>query len=99
MIYVLIHFLIHVDQYIPVLNKDRELRHSHVPVKMMHAGAAIVSAPMPWANQQAALENTLSERAAATGTDAVESMDFAGQIAEGVFVSTYRHLGCCARWE
>jgi hypothetical protein len=95
----LIYVLIYVDQYIAALDKYGELRHLHVPVEMMHAGAAIVSAPMPRTNQQAALQNTLSEGAAAARTDSVEGMDFAVQIAERVFVATYRDLGCCARWE
>ncbi len=94
-----VSLLLYVDQYIPAFHKDWELRHLHLPVETMHAGAAIVSAPVPWANQQTALQNTLAERPAATGTDPVEGMNFAVQIAKRVFVPTCRDLGRRARWE
>jgi hypothetical protein len=66
----------YVDQYIPVFDKDVEFRNPHIEVEVVHAGAAIVSPPMPRAHQQIALEDSLAERPAAARTDSVERVNF-----------------------
>jgi hypothetical protein len=62
-------------------------------VEMVDAGAAIVTPPMPGANDQIALQYALTERAAAAGADAIEGVDFAVEIAEGIWVTVHEHFG------
>jgi hypothetical protein len=66
---------------------------------MMDAGAAIVPAAVPGADEKITLEDALPEGPAAAGTDAVERVDFAVEIAECVGVTVDGHLGCGGRGE
>jgi hypothetical protein len=66
---------------------------------MVDSGAAVVAAAVPGTDQQMFLQNALSERPAAAGTDAVESMDFAVPIAESVFVIAQGDLCGGAGWK
>jgi hypothetical protein len=64
---------------------------------MMDAGAAIVPAAVPGADEKVALEDALAEGASAAGTDAIERVDFPIEIAECVRMTVYGYLGSCGR--
>jgi hypothetical protein len=80
------------DQYIAVLDQNREFRNLYVRVKVMHAGAAIISSPMPGTNQKVVLEHTLSKWPSAARANAIERMNLAVPVAERVVVLTHRYL-------
>ena len=79
----------HLDQYIPVFDSYGEFRDTNIKVEMTDAGAAIVPSAVPRTDEEIFLQDALAEGAAAAGTDSVEGVDFAIEIAEGVGVAAY----------
>jgi hypothetical protein len=80
------------DQYIAVLNQDREFCNLHSGIEMMRAGAAIVSSAMPWTNQKVVLEHPLPKWSSAARADSIERMNFAVPVAERVLFFADRNL-------
>jgi len=73
-----------IQQDIAALDLDRETLDDDVGIEIVGAGAAIEFPGVPGAHQRLSVQSSVAERSASVGAEAVESVQFAVHVANGV---------------